>query len=81
MHIRGGGKSSIFGSEGWNIAKSDILGPNKTDTMFMIFLTSNIVELIFLGSLEWYSGQLEAVVTSICILLLILCSCTGSYSV
>ena len=27
-------------------------GANKTEIMFMIFLTSKIVELIFLGSLE-----------------------------
>ena len=34
-----------------NIPKCDIFGPNKTEIMFMIFLTSNTVELIFLGSL------------------------------
>ena len=35
------------------------LGPNKTEIMFMILLKSNIVELIFLGSLE------QAILTSI----------------
>ena len=28
------------------------LGPNNTEIMFMIFFASNIVKLIFLGSLE-----------------------------
>ena len=37
---------------GQNIAKSDIFGSNKTKTVVMIFLTPNIVTLIFLGSLE-----------------------------
>ena len=36
------------------------LGPNKTETMFMIVLTPNIVLLIFLG-------LLEAILTSVCI--------------
>ena len=45
---------------GQNIAKSDILCPNKNKTMFMIFLTQYFVKLIFLGSLE-------AIPTSICI--------------
>ena len=36
------------------------LGPNRTEIMFMIFFQSNIVEHIFLDSLE-------AILTSICI--------------
>ena len=49
MHIRGG-KSDVFGLKYWQ--KLYFLGPNKIEIKFMIFLTSNIVELIFLCSLE-----------------------------
>ena len=46
---------------GQNIAKSDILGQNETETMFMMFFTPNIVILMFLGSVE-------AILKSFCIL-------------
>ena len=58
MHIRRG-KSDIFGVR--ILPKVIFLGPNKSEIMFMRFLlTSNFVELIFLGSLE-------AILTSVCI--------------
>ena len=34
------------------------LGPNKTEIMFIIVLASNIVKLIFLGSLEVANAHL-----------------------
>ena len=66
MHIRGGNSNS-FGLEYCQI---DILGPNRAEIMLMIFLTSNFVALIFLGSLE-------VIMTSICIVSLLHCSCRG----
>ena len=60
-YVPGGGalSTSTYGevspiSLGENVAKPKVifLGPNKIETMFMIFFIPNIAYLIFLGSIE-----------------------------
>ena len=58
------------------LPKAIFLSPNKTETMFMIFFTPNIVILIFLGLLEAISSLLFALFREIlCPILCFFCSC------